>query len=327
MSKCQVGTTLTRDIHTHPAVEAWGAAMRRDTVPASIDVVREGRRRAVYRLPGLGMEGAPVIAKRLRIPRLRIERTVYEEILPHLALTTPHYYGSHVTEAWGWIFLEDVGEDHYADTEPRHRELGARWLGALHTGAADVAAARSLPDAGAARYLRHLRAARDRIVLSIRSWSFPATEAAVLEAVAAHCDAIENWWHRVAARVETLPPTLVHGDFQPKNLRLRADGHRWTLWAIDWEMAGFGPPAADLMLIDLPTYWKAVRCAWPELDLGTIERMAAAGRLFQTLATVDWASQWLVTDTAPGRSEGVFDLEFALRHLPEIARTAGAVGR
>jgi hypothetical protein len=324
MSRRRCRAVLTDDLHEHPAVKAWSAATSLETVPERIRVFRERPppRGAVYSLDGLGVGRGAVIAKRSLATTIVIERTVYEEILAHLPLTAPRYYGACVNEQSGWIFLEDVGDERYAQGEPKHHELGARWLGILHVGAAHMAAARSLPDAGPTRYLEHLRMGREKILRSLRTWSFPSDEAGILEAIVAHCDAIEARWARVEAACQGVRPTLVHCDFQPKNVYLRPDGACLSIYPIDWEMAGFGIPAADLARIDLLTYWSVVRRSWPEVDLETVDRLARGGRVLQWLAEVDWASGWLECTRAAARNDGVVYLEIAGRRLAEAARRA-----
>ncbi|HET7216546.1 MAG TPA: thioester reductase domain-containing protein [Vicinamibacterales bacterium] len=53
---------------------------------------------------------------------------------------------------------------------------------------------------------------------------------------------IDRWWPALAAQ----PRTLVHNDFNPRNICLRADGGRWRLLAYDWELATIAAPQRDL---------------------------------------------------------------------------------
>ncbi|MEU7136088.1 phosphotransferase [Streptomyces sp. NPDC046261] len=50
---------------------------------------------------------------------------------------------------------------------------------------------------------------------------------------------IDRWW----PRIEAMPRTLVHNDFNPRNLAIRADGR---LCAYDWELATLHIPQHDL---------------------------------------------------------------------------------
>jgi thioester reductase-like protein len=47
-------------------------------------------------------------------------------------------------------------------------------------------------------------------------------------------------------RAEALPQTLIHNDFNPRNMCLRRRGSRLTLCAFDWELATIGAPTRDL---------------------------------------------------------------------------------
>lgn len=53
---------------------------------------------------------------------------------------------------------------------------------------------------------------------------------------------IDRWAPALAAQ----PRTLVHNDFNPRNICLRSDGRRWRLLAYDWELATVGIPQRDL---------------------------------------------------------------------------------
>src|ERR671923_2768822 len=115
----------------HPAVQAWSALQPLRLEPGSIHVLREGRKAGLYRLTGVGLAGSDVIAKRCAAETAVIERTIYEEVLPHVPVTAPHYYGFRM-EGDGetcWLFLEDVGSERYSESSEEHHALAARWLG------------------------------------------------------------------------------------------------------------------------------------------------------------------------------------------------------
>jgi NADP-dependent 3-hydroxy-3-methylglutaryl-CoA reductase len=62
---------------------------------------------------------------------------------------------------------------------------------------------------------------------------------------------IPRWWRRL----EEMPRTLVHNDFNPRNVALRHDGGVLRLCAYDWELATIRPPqhdAAELLAYVLP---------------------------------------------------------------------------
>jgi hypothetical protein len=62
---------------------------------------------------------------------------------------------------------------------------------------------------------------------------------------------------------------------------------------LDWEYVGWGIPCADLINVDLSTYWQVVTRFWPDLSLEDIKEMARYGRLFRTIAGIYWQTQSL----------------------------------
>jgi hypothetical protein len=55
-------------------------------------------------------------------------------------------------------------------------------------------------------------------------------------------DDIARW--RAAA--DALPQTLIHNDFNPRNVRVRRTAAGWQACAFDWELATLGAPTRDL---------------------------------------------------------------------------------
>lgn len=295
MPKHMTGNIVQVDPLEHPAVKAWIKLQPGRVGPEGIETLKKEKKSGVYRLEGVGPEGSAVIAKRCRQVTAMIERAIYEEILPRLPLTTLRYYGF-VEEPGGkscWLFLEDAGKEAYSPRIEEHRALVARWLGRMHTSAACVAAAARLPDRGPDHYLEHLRLARDTIRRKLAISALGADDLMVLESVASQCDVLESRWSQVERFCEGMPRTLVHGDFVPKNVRVRTDQSGVALLPLDWETAGWGVPAADLVRVDLVAYRSTVRQSWPRLDIRDIRQMANFGRIFRWLAAVSWASESL----------------------------------
>jgi len=318
--------TIVRErLGDHPAVRAWAAATTNSRAhePDYVLVLRERVPGAVYALPGVGGTGGAVFAKRSRIAGSAVEQSVYEQILPLLPVPTPRYYGAITTGEYGWIFVEDVGSNRYCQDEPTHRAVAARWLASMHTAAVPIPAVRSLPGAGPARYLRHLHAGRERVLRCLQSFGFTPTETEVLNAVVTRCITLEERWASLEALCRGVPSTLVHCDFQPKNAFLTRGSTGLALWLIDWEMAGYGPPAADLTRIDLETYWSTVRQHWPDVTFETVEHLARAGNVLQWVAALDWESASLECREARDRSDAVLQLKIALERLNTASRTAG----
>ena len=298
------GPTIDR----HPALEAWNRRRStRDTL-ATLEVWRkikhlQGYKSLVYRL--VFRDGGPpaVFAKHCAAGRGNVERLFYEEILPDLGVSSPAYYGS-LEEADGscWFFLEDVGRQWFSDHDPVHRALASRWIGQLHRRGARIAAASRLREAGPARYLAHLHAARARIRRNSANPAFTEEDRAALLNVLAAQDWIESRWSAVERACAGMPETVVHGDFQPKNMRVREETSGLALYAFDWEMAGWGIPAADLVLnirgsemlpIDPEVYVSELGGQWPNVDAATIARLSTVGYVLRRIAAIDWDSMKL----------------------------------
>ncbi len=299
----------------HPAARAW-AAFGAGPAPAAVEALKETRKGAAYRLAGAGPGGSAVVAKRCRRETARVERVVYEVALPGLALA-PDYRG-YLEDGDGesaWLFVEDAAGREYSPDDAAHRAAAARWQAALHTAGHRPGLARLLPDRGPAHYLQHLHAGRQRALAGLDNSELRPEDRAMLRSLAARCEALAADWARVEAACAGCPATLVHGDFVEKNLRVRPGP---ALLAFDWEMAGWGTPAADLAECpDLGAYAEAVRGVWPRFGAAGLRRLAGCGRLFRALAAVSWTS-WRLAYPWPGR---------AVNHLRCYEAELAALGR
>jgi thioester reductase-like protein len=70
------------------------------------------------------------------------------------------------------------------------------------------------------------------------AWADPAISSIQRRLIAA----IDRWWRPL----EDLPRTLIHNDFNPRNICLQATAARSRLIAYDWELATVGVPQHDL---------------------------------------------------------------------------------
>jgi aminoglycoside phosphotransferase (APT) family kinase protein len=281
----------------HPAAQAWTTVAPGARTPETIEVLRRGgKKAAIYRLVDAAPneDGGHVIAQRACLSKALIERAVYGDILPQLPVSAPRVYGFlRDGPEFAWLFLEDVGRDRYDPADPTHRTLGGKWLAQMHTTAVDVPAARSLPAAGPARYLRHLRKGRSTIASHLTNGAITAEEVGELHGILAKLDQAEAVWPRIEALCARFPDTLVHGDFRRKNVYLRRGSRGVELLPIDWETAGWGVPAIDLTRIDITAYCAVAQRAWPELHFDAVSRVAVVGRIFSQLAAIDWVSPQL----------------------------------
>jgi len=293
----------------HPAVQAW-RRLNPDRVvperitPAKFKANKTRSHLTVYRLQGVGPEGEAVIAKRCDRGEGLVERAVYERVLPHVSLPGPHFYGAVEDQDVCWLFIREVQGEKYDVDRPDHRAAAAQWLGLLHTEAPSVARRAGLPDAGPGRYRDQMRATRDAVRNHLDNPAFGNGDLAFLDRLLEQFDDLDEHWGRLERDCSGLPPTLIHGDFNGKNLRIQTAPSGPQLVAFDWADAGLAVPAVDLAQVatpsfrmsaspDLATYWSVVRESWPECDHADIQRLANCGAVFRALAVITWDANHL----------------------------------
>jgi len=277
----------------HPAVQAWSKLHPGRVSPGTIETLKRNKKSAIYRLAGVGPKSSAVIAKRCLTATALTERILYQDILPCLPVPSLRYFGflEDQDAQFCWLFIEDAGNEPYTPSVARHRAAAARWLALLHTSAARMDAALRLPDRGSSYYLEQLRLARDNIMKSFPNPALNASELAVLKQIVAQCDFLESRWDQVEGFCREMPRTLVHGDLKAKNIRVRHTSDGITLLAFDWEIAGWGVPAADLLKCpDLALYWSEARKQWPVLKFSDLQQAADVGVVFRALIAVYWKS-------------------------------------
>jgi hypothetical protein len=253
-------------------------------------------------MPGIGVgpDGAHVIAKRRESAAVASECLIYDNVLPYLPVVSVlHYYGlvPDDDQQFCWLFLEDAGEQEYFSELEEHRVLAGHWLGTMNVSAQKFCAAADLPDRGSDFYLATVRASRETMRAILAGSRFSDGDSSVLRAVMSHCDALERRWNSIERLCSRAPRTLVHGDFAVQNARIRNGPAGKSLIILDWEEAGWGVPAADLAQFvgtslspDLRTYYTVVQCSWPQLGLADFEKLAAVGRLFRLVSSLNWTN-------------------------------------
>jgi len=288
----------------HSATRAWCKLTKHEVVPERVDVIQEAARStndqpSVYRLTGIGPGGANIIAKRCNSAAAGIEWSTYQDVLSQLPVSVVGYYGliADDDQQFCWLLLEDAGEDPYLLEDEEHRILAGRWLGVMNVSAQQLPAAARLPDRGPNFYLERLLASRETIRGILQSSSFSPRDAAVLNGVISHCDALERRWDGIERFCNRMPQTLVHGDLVVQNARVRRGPAGNRLMILDWEAAGWGIPAADFVQFvgkslspDLRTYYSVVCSSWPSFGLTHLETLTEVGRLFRLINSLDCAN-------------------------------------
>lgn len=297
MAKQATIEVLRTNLHEHPAVKAWSELRPERVEPQWIETLKDIHKSSLYRLEGVGMGGSAVIAKRGRRGPLPLEHKIYMEVLPHFPMPSLHCYGfvEKPDDKFCWLFLEDAGGEQYSSLSEAHRALAARWLGTLHTASLTSAVDNALPDRGPNYYLEHLQLAGQAIQQQLSNPTLHPDYQAVLESIASQCHFLEERWSLVEDFCNRMPRTIVHGDLVIKNVRIRMSGTGITLLPFDWEFAGWGVPAADLVQFslqavspDIAVYRSIVQPFWPHLDLQDIRKLADFGRVFRSIIAIFW---------------------------------------
>jgi hypothetical protein len=301
----------------HRSVKAWRELRPEKIEPRQIEVLKENKHRAVYRLDGVGPDNSAVIAKRALPEKAKKERTVYEDVLPRLPLPTLHYYGC-VEEEDGrfwWLFLEDAGRQQYSPSLEAHRSLAALWFGRLHSSAVCQDLEVDLPDRGLGLYKTYLRSILELLPQREAISSLPDDDQAVLVNIAATCAFVAERWGQIEALCDPLPRAFIHDDCLAKNVHVRSNGDGLSIAPFDWGGAGWGYPATDLGQLRLPykgqppdnpdpiAYHAVVRDRWPSLDLQRIRQLVNLGQLFWSLKVI---------------SRGLPELDYAPEYLEHV---------
>lgn len=306
----------------HPAWGAWAQIQSGATVPTFIEVLKpETRKSAVYRLHGVTGAAEAIIAKRQAVGDLAQEARLYSEVLPRLPVSTLECHGYlENLEGYSWLFLEDAGEVWYSPEDSTHCALVVEWMARFHT--ASSTPIPWLRYCGSDFFRGVLKASRLQLLIDVKHPALTAEDLDVFGAMHRHLDRIDASWDDVERACAGMPQTLVHGDFVPKNVRIRGAGTRAHAIVFDWETAGTGPPAADIALLpDLEasrrTYFELVCEAWSDLAWSDINRMDRVGQLFRLLHAIKWQS----------RSFSYAWVERAVRNLDVYEQALGALIR
>lgn len=285
----------TGRLEEEPAVYAW-RELGVGPCPVRLELLRRRKKSVVYRLPGVGRAGSDVIAKQGLWQSALDERSAYE-VLSELPLVRLAYYGfvAEPAHEYAWLFIEDAGGEPWNPDDAAHRMMSTRWLAGLHTASSRTSGA-GLPDRGLEWFRRHLDCAPSRIRASFTNPAVSSEARPVLDGMLRLLDQVDACWGKIEDACATMPRALVHGDFAERNVRVRDDGSEPLVLAFDWEVAGWGLPAVDLVDADLPTYAEAVRADWPGLDHAALERFAQLGELLRGgVVAASWAAESLTT--------------------------------
>ncbi len=280
------------------ASELWLAAEPAGSAPQSVETLKPAHRKsAVVRLLGAGLGGESVIAKRAARASIEIEARVYRDVLAHLPVSATRLLGTAPDGDRSWLFLEDAGEEPFDSKLADHRRLAAVWMARVHGGARQLPGPKELPDRGLHHYESLLRSVEALLGETLGNRALSAEEASVVDGVLEACDALASRWHHVAAILDEGPLTIVFGGFSSKNARVRASADGPVLMPFDFESAGYGCPAIDLVYPDGDAYVEQARGWWSGLDRGEFNRLRAVGRALGGLKAIPGERKVLLADS------------------------------
>ena len=287
----------------HPAAIAWMTCRPGEASPQAIEVLKtpSGRypnqKSRVYRLTGAFSCGSPIYAKLTRAESVRVERMVYEVILPRLEVSRIRCLGTlEAEDEKSWIFLEQALGALYEEENKRHRRLATKWLAKVHTETSSMDFSHELPAHSAARYWHCLPESLVRIEPNLDNPALTSREVKTLSRILELWAIIERKWPELEQACADMPVCLAHGDFVKKNVRIHQEQGGEAVYAMDWDISGWGVPAVDIERMDLYTYEKSVRRHWPHLGLTGVRRMANIGVILRNLGLIHATSVGLVYD-------------------------------
>jgi len=246
----------------------------------------------------MGSTGTSIVAKRSYSSSIRVERLVYEEILPTLSLSALRCYGSVEDEdGRAWLFLEDAGGRPYSEDLPSDRVLAAKWLGAMHAATADRHLAATFPAVELDEYLDCLRLTRTYVLDHLARRDHDGGSGKGFQRILDHLDGLERCWCSIVTTWGQMPHCLVHRDFIRSNVRVRDGASGSTLHVIDWGRAAWGVPATDLAGLDFDAYWCEVRGRWSHFGRATIRTMANLGDVLRYLDWMEGTGQYLASSS------------------------------
>ncbi|MDP8930323.1 MAG: aminoglycoside phosphotransferase family protein [Actinomycetota bacterium] len=229
-----------------------------------------------------------MIAKSALEDGLRVERLVYEEVLPRLGIPAPRFLGATAGDhGERWLFLNAPTGEPFDPRSPAHRTIAMDWFALLHTRSAELDLRGLLPDRSPRHYLDQLRLTRKRLRRAFDAPDLPQMDLVVLRALSDRCDLLEWHWEHIERCIDCLPHALVHGEVGAHNAYVRPGEPSFPFLVLDWEMAGWGPPAADLQPLSVDRYFAGVGASWSGANRKQLTAAALAGAIFRQLEAME----------------------------------------
>jgi hypothetical protein len=299
----------------------WVAVDPAGSPPDAVEILKPAHRKsAVLRLVGAGPDGRSVVAKRAARTSIEIEERVYRDVLAQLPVSATQLFGTAPEGDLSWLFLEDSGDTPFDPEVVSHRRLAAVWMARVHGGARLLSQVAELPDRGPDHYRAILRSVDVVLRETVANGALSVGEIAVVEGLLEACETLRSRWPRVAVSLDVALSTITFGGFSSVNARVRESADGPVLMPFDFESAGYGCPAIDLVHLDGDTYVREARGWWSGLDIAGFERLQGVGRVLGGLKAIPGERKVLV---GPSPSRAVAKLHW---YSGEIVSGMSAAG-
>lgn len=176
---------------------------------------------------------------------LKYETKVYTEVLSHIGMSTPKYYGSYTFEKHKLNmlvieYLSDLVKFSKSKDEPNIILKAARWLAEFHNKSKEVLLNNGL--AFMHRYDEEYYMKWPGITIDrIFDFNLEKQYTWLLELV--------EQYHSSLKEMTAVEQVVIHGEFYPTNVRYA----RRTLYPLDWQTAALSPGEIDIA--SLTHYW------------------------------------------------------------------------
>jgi len=279
--------------------------------------VRSGKA-DVYRV-GTARAGESLVLKLADSRTCALEDRIYREVLARLPVPSIRCHGAAPSHdaSRAWLVMDHVEGSCFDQRASSHATSLARWVGAVHRSAAEVASPTDLPDHGPEYWRTVIVEARLTLSAGVDNPAVTEQERAGLLALMQVFDRLLSAWSGAARRMDAVPSTLTHGDLVPQNVLMGRDalGSR-VPWVHDWGGAGWGCPMIDLLHVSLPAYRESLAAARPKLSL-------SEARVLRALGTVCWIAWVLIEErealSSPWPGRAAAKVPGYLRGLPTRA--------
>jgi Ser/Thr protein kinase RdoA (MazF antagonist) len=249
--------------------------------------VRSGKA-DVYRVDGAD-PGVSLVLK-LQDPRIcALEERVYREVLGRLPVPAIRCHGTVPSHdpSRAWMVMDYADGVPFDTRSSGHTTSLARWLGAVHSGAARVAVPGDFPDHGAAYWHEVVAEAHLTLRTAVENPAVTQREREGLVSLAHVLEGVLGTWLGVTPWMEAVPSTLTHGDLVPQNIKVGGAAVGPFPQVHDWGTAGWGCPMIDLLHVDLAAYAESLGPDWPELP-------PTAAQVLRALGSVCWTAFVLI---------------------------------